>query len=305
VLEEYFYGFDRSRPHDLRSASKTFASVLVGAAAMHRAPIGPATGVYAAFQGGAPFANPDPHKQRITLGQLLTHSTGLACDDNGDAAPGNEDVMQSQRAQPDWYRYTLDLPVTHDPGEHYAYCSATMNLAGGVVAAVEHAWLPALFDQWVAVPLQFQRYYVNLMPTGQAYFGGGMQLVPRDLLKLGVAYLQGGLWNGRRIVTRAWVDQSTAQQVGPPGDADADGFGWHRHPLTIGGRTFREYEANGNGGQFLIVLPELDLAVVFTGGDYQRYGIWRRWRDVLVPQYVIAAVADTPALAAPSVRPSY
>jgi CubicO group peptidase (beta-lactamase class C family) len=201
--------------------------------------------------------------------------------------------MLSQQAQPDWYKYTLDLPMTQDPGQHYAYCSATMNLAGGVVAAAEHAWLPTLFDRWVATPLQFQRYYVNLMPTDQAYFGGGMQIIPRDLLKLGVAYLQGGVWSGRRIVTKAWVDQSTAQQVGPAGTADADGYAWHRHTLTSGGRTFREYEANGNGGQFLIVLPELDIAVVITGADYQRYGIWRRWRDVLVPQYVIAAARDS------------
>ena len=290
VLEEYFYGFDQWRPHDLRSASKTFASVLVGAAMMHGAAIGPATSVYATFQSDAPFANPDPRKQRITLGELLTHSTGLACDDNGDESPGNEDVMQSQQGQPDWYKYTLDLPVTHDPGEHYAYCSGTMNLVGGVVATIEHAWLPALFDRWVGAPLQFQRYYVNLMPTGQAYFGGGMQLVPRDLLKLGVTYLQGGVWNGRRVVPEAWVHQSTAQQVGPSGTADADGYGWHRRALTSGSRTFPEYEANGNGGQFLVVLPTLDLAVVFTGADYGRYGIWRRWRDVLVPQYVIPAV---------------
>ena len=293
VLDEYFYGFDQSRPHDLRSASKTFASVLVGAAMMRGAPIGPSTSVYTAFSGDAPFANPDPRKLRITLGELLTHSTGLACDDNGDPAPGNEDVMQSQQAQPDWYKYTLDLPMTQDPGQHYAYCSATMNLAGGVVAAAEHAWLPTLFDRWVATPLQFQRYYVNLMPTDQAYFGGGMQIIPRDLLKLGVAYLQGGVWSGRRIVTKAWVDQSTAQQVGPAGTADADGYAWHRHTLTSGGRTFREYEANGNGGQLLIVLPELDIAVVITGADYQRYGIWRRWRNVLVPQYVIAAARDS------------
>jgi CubicO group peptidase (beta-lactamase class C family) len=157
------------------------------------------------------------------------------------------------------------------------------------VAATEHAWLPALFDEWVASPLELQPYYVNLMPTGQAYFGGGMYLVPRDFLKLGVTYLNGGVWNGRRIVPRSWVQQSTAQQkVAAPGAAD--GYAWHLNTLTYGGRSVREYEANGNGGQFLIALPDLDLAVVFTGGDYNRYRVWRQWRDVLVPQYILAAV---------------
>ncbi len=289
VLEEYFFGYDQWTPHDLRSASKTFGSVLLGAAMMHGMPLGPSTRVYAALQSEGPFDNPDPRKQDITVGQLLTHSTGLACDDNDDASPGNEGTMQSQRAQSDWYKYTLSLPMAHDPGQHYAYCSATMNLVGGVIAAAAHAWLPTLVDQWIAAPLQFRRYYVNLAPTGEAYFGGGMYLVPRDLLKLGVTYLQGGVWNDRRIVTSAWVAASTAQQVGSPGDAQADGFGWHRRALVSGGRTFREYEANGNGGQFLVVLPDLDLAVVMTGADYGRYGIWRRWRDVLVPGYIIGA----------------
>jgi CubicO group peptidase (beta-lactamase class C family) len=292
VLEEYFFGYDEGRPHDLRSASKTFASVLVGAAIMHGASIRPSTPVYPLFHNEAPFANPDPRKQQITLGQLMTHSTGLACDDNGDALPGNEDVMQSQQAQPDWYKFTLDLPMIHDPGERYGYCSATMNLVGGVLAAAEQRWLPAMFDEWVAGPLEFQRYYVNLMPTGQAYFGGGMQLVPRDLLKLGTTYLDGGVWNGRRIVTKAWIEQSTAKQIGPPQATSPDGYAWHLHTLTSGGHEYREYEANGNGGQFLIVLPDLDLAVVLTGADYGRYRIWRQWRDALVPDYVIAAVAD-------------
>src|SRR5512140_3329643 len=106
---------------------------------------------------------------------------GLACDDNDDASPGNEGAMQSQSAQPDWYRYTLDLPLANAPGEHYAYCSAGTNLAGGVLAQVSGAWLPALFDTLVAQPLKLGRYYVNLMPTGQAYSGGGMHLRPRDL----------------------------------------------------------------------------------------------------------------------------
>jgi CubicO group peptidase (beta-lactamase class C family) len=289
VLDEYFFGFEATRPHDTRSASKTFASVLVGAAMLHGAAIAPATPAFALFAADTPFTNPDARKKSITLANLMTHSTGLACDDNGDPQPGNEDVMQGQQAQPDWYRYTLDLPVRFDPGAHYAYCSATMNLVGGVVASAEHAWLPALFDRWVAAPLQFGRYYVNLMPTGQAYFGGGMHLLPRDLLKLGVAYLNGGIWNGHRIVSRQWVAQSTAPVIDTHAGT-SDGYAWHLHTLTLGDKKYTEYEANGNGGQYLIVLPALDMAVVITGADYGRYGIWRRWRDDLVPQYVIAAV---------------
>ncbi len=293
VLEEYFYGYNRDEPHDLRSASKTFASVMVGAAEARGDPISPATPVYALLASEGPFANPDPRKAQITVGELMTHTSGLACDDNDDASPGNEDTMQGQQAQPDWWKYTLDLPVAHDPGTHYAYCSAGMNLVGAALTAATGTWLPALFDRLVARPLGFARYYFNLMPTGEGYAGGGLHLRPRDLLKLGQAYLDGGRWNGRRLVPAAWVAASTRLQSDSTGATD--GFAWHLNLLHSGARTLREYEANGNGGQFLIVVPQLDLAVVFTAGNYNQYPIWRWFRDRLVADDIIPAIRE-PAL---------
>lgn len=112
---------------------------------------------------------------------------------------------------------------------------------------------------------------------------------PRDLLKLGQAYLDGGVWNGQRLVSTAWVERSTAHQIDAP-SGGSDGYGWHRHTLTVDGLPHQEYEANGNGGQFLIVVPDLDLVIVFTAGNYLQYQVWRKFRDELVGQYVIAAV---------------
>jgi CubicO group peptidase (beta-lactamase class C family) len=287
VLEEYFYGFDDARPHDLRSASKTFTSVMVGAAIDHGMLRDVDTPVYAAFPGARTLAATDPRKASITLAHLLTHSSGLACDDANDDSPGNEDRMQTQAT--DWYQYILALPVVHDPGTTYAYCSGGMNLAGGVLAHAAGMWLPDFFDRYVAAPLQIQHYAINLMPSGEAYGGGGVQMRPRDLLKFGQAYLDGGVWNGRRLVSRAWVERSTAHQIDSQ-NGGSDGYGWHRSTLTVDGRAYREYEANGNGGQFLIVVPDLDLVVVFTAGNYQQYQIWRKFRDEMVGQYVIAAV---------------
>ena len=95
--------------------------------------IGPDTKVYALMPDLEPFANPDPRKVEITLAHLMTHSAGLACNDYDEASPGNEDTMQWQREQPDWWKYTLDLPMAHDPGKRYAYCSANINLVGGAL----------------------------------------------------------------------------------------------------------------------------------------------------------------------------
>ena len=287
VLEEYFAGYDATRVHDLRSASKTFTSVMLGVAMHQRKLIDPSTRVYASFPNTEKLVAADPRRAQLTLGNLLTHSSGLACDDNDDASPGNEDRMQSQTKQPDWYRYTLELPVLHEPGTLYAYCSAGLNLAAGVIAHATQSWLPAFFDRTIAQPLEINHYSINLTPTGQMYGGGGVQMRPRDLLKFGQLYLDGGTWNGHRIVDRSWVEASTSHQIDNPNGSD--GFAWHRFTLEANGRHYQEYEASGNGGQFLIVVPELDITVVITAGNYGQYGIWRTFREQLVPRYVLAA----------------
>lgn len=93
VLEEYFFGFDRDQPHDMRSAGKTFVSVMLGAAMMQGAHLAPETPVYGLLAGMGPFANPDPRKSQITVAHLMTHTSGLACDDNDQASRENEDTM--------------------------------------------------------------------------------------------------------------------------------------------------------------------------------------------------------------------
>ncbi|HEY3173900.1 MAG TPA: serine hydrolase [Thermoanaerobaculia bacterium] len=304
VLEEYFFGFDRERRHDIRSAGKTFGSVLLGAAMMRGKRVGPETPVYGLLAGMGPFAHPDPRKATVTVAHLMTHTSGLACDDNDEASPGNELTMQTQKGEPDWWKYTLNLPMAHDPGSRYAYCSANSNLVGAVLKAATGTSLPELFEQWVARPLQFGRYYWNLMPTGDGYLGGGAFLRPRDFLKVGQAYLDGGVWRRRRIVDASWVARSTApsMKVSPEttgldkdrfpefyGEGE-DAYAWHLNRLRSGERTYREYEATGNGGQLLMVVPELDLVVVFTGGNYGQGGIWGRFRDQIVPQEIIPAI---------------
>jgi CubicO group peptidase (beta-lactamase class C family) len=286
VLDEYFYGFDADRLHDLRSTGKTFTSVMLGAAMDRGAPVSLQTPVYPLLDP----ADTSRAKARITVAHLLTHSTGLSCDDDDDKSPGNEDRMYTQTAQPDWYRFILDLPVVHPAGQTYAYCSGGMNLVGGVVHATTGAWLPAFFDTTVAAPLGIRRWAMNLMPDGDGYAGGGLYLRPRDLLKLGVAYLDGGIWNGTRLVDADWVRQSTAHQI-EAGSGSSDGYAWHRYTLRrTGGRSYQEFEASGNGGQLLIVVPECDLVVVFTAANYQRNRVWREFRNDLVPNVIIPAI---------------
>jgi CubicO group peptidase (beta-lactamase class C family) len=298
VLEEYFYGFSQDRVHDMRSAGKTFAPVLVGLARDRGATLTPQTPIYPLFAQYSSFANWDARKQKITLRDIMTMTAGNACNDNDDNSPGNEDRMQSDEQQRDWYKYSLDLPMLKDPGgEDAVYCSGDLNLVGGAVAAATHTWLPEFFDENLARPLQFGRYYLNLMPNGQAYMGGGAYIRPRDQLKLGQLYLDGGVWNGKRMISKSWVAESTAvhSRFSPTyslGLKHEYGYGWHIHNLKSGTTTYRVFAAEGNGGQSVIVVPDLDLVVGFTGGSYGQFDQWYRWGLELVPQFIIPAVSS-------------
>ena len=241
ALEEYFYGFDSDRPHDSRSAGKTWATMLVGAVRQHGAAIGPETPVYSVFPEYKPFAYWDAHKSNVTLGHLMTMTSGLACDDDNDNSPGNEDRMQSQTSQPDWYKYTLDLPMAQSPGGQKAiYCSAGLNLVGAVVQRVTGKWLPNIFQHDFAEPMQISQYHLNLTPTGDAYMGGGLYMRPRDLLKLGQLYLNGGVWKNQRVVSQEWVEDSTQphSHFDPyRGFEHQYGYGWHIYGLVVDGHS--------------------------------------------------------------------
>ncbi len=296
VLEEYFYGFNEQRVHDMRSASKTFAPVLVGLAKEHGAKLAPETPVYPLFSQYKSFESWDAKKRAVSLRDIMTMTAGNACDDNDDNSPGNEDMMQSDPKRQDWYKYTLDLPMLKEPGGKDAvYCSGDLNLVGGAVASATGTWLPDFFEAQLARPLQFGRYYLNLMPDGQAYMGGGAYLRPRDELKLGQLFLGGGVWNGKRILSKSWVEESTATHArfDPAyslGQEHQYGYGWHINFLKSGEKTYRVFGAGGNGGQFVIVVPDLDLVIGINGGSYGEFGKWYRWELELVPQFILPAV---------------
>ncbi len=298
VMEEYFYGFDRDRAHDLRSAGKTLAPVLLGIARDHGADVSPSSPLYSFFPQYKSFANWDESKALITVRDVMTMTSGLACNENDDDSPGNEDTMQSQTKQPDWYKYTLDLPMLSKPGgSHAIYCSADLNLVGGVVRQASGQWLPEFFEVNFAQPLQMERYYLNLMPTGEAYTGGGAYMLPRDQLKLGQLYLDNGLWDGRRVISKEWVAESTARHsTFDPNLKDEPqhdyGYGWHeRNFIQVGGRVLRDYLAGGNGGQLIIVIPDLDIVVGVNGGSYGDFR-WYRWELDLLSQFIIPAALN-------------
>lgn len=259
VLDDYFYGFTQAHPHDVRSAGKSVTGLMHGRAIEDTHRFGLGSPVLPVLPQFSEVRNNDARKQRMTVGDLLTMASGLACNDNDDASPGNEDAMQRQPPGTDWYSYTLDLPMTHDPGTYAVYCSAGINLLGAVIQTQTHVALTDYFQQRFAAPMQVQTYNMWIMPPPATapYMAGGDRMRPRDFLKFGELLLDGGRWNGRRIVDANWIAQSMIPRTAPVGEGDRFGYAWHITSVPVAGRAYTVVSAGGNGGQLMLVVPQL------------------------------------------------
>jgi CubicO group peptidase (beta-lactamase class C family) len=285
VLEEYFHGYHRDRPHDTRSASKSWVAVLLGAAMQARIPIRLDTPVYRTMLGSEPN-DLDPRKRAMTLEHLISMTAGYDC--SGESAPGDEDVMQSQTAESDWYRYTLNVPMVTTPGDTIVYCSIEPNLAAGMLQKIAGEPLPELFYRLVAQPLKIHNYHLLLSPTGEAYGGGGHHFLPRDFLKLAQLMLNDGRWDGRPIMSGEWARRSGSALRNLTATQQY-GWLWNSVAYPYRGRTVRAFFAGGNGGQIFMGIPELDLAIGFTGGNYADAALFIPQR-VFVPRYILPAI---------------
>ena len=290
VFEQYFHGFHRLKPHDTRSAGKTVASLLVGAAMQHGAKLDTSTRVYGLL---LPGANVEPRKKEMTVEHLLTMSSGYDCDDWAGDRPGSEDHLLDDEPDSNYYRYTLQLPMEMAPGKEAVYCSINPNLIGAVVAAATRRPIADLFEEWIARPLQIGSYFLNLQPTGEPYLGGGARLLPRDFMKFGQLLLDDGMWNGRRVLPHEYVQRVGLPHVTlrkQPKDMRF-GYLWWTIDYAYKGRTITGYWASGNGGQIVLVLPELDLVVAAYGGNYGGTAGWSMIKDY-IPKYVLPALTD-------------
>ncbi len=270
ILEEYFYGFDQSRPHEMRSLTKSVISLLVGAA-VDRGLLRPDEPALARL-GYAAYENPDPRKAKVTVIDLLSNQSGFACDDRDGDSPGNEVKIYEAS---DWAKAFVDLPVVADPGTVGRYCSAGIITAGRIVEKATGKSLPAFAQEALFESLGIRstdwKWDFILNPSGRNEFG--LYLRPRDMLKLGILIRQRGEWDGRRVVSATWIDEAVARQSWV--DESDYGLGiWHRWygvQASSGGRRVDTIMLSGNGGQKVYLVPSLDLIAVFTGGAFNVY----------------------------------
>lgn len=271
VLEEYFYGYDRDTPHQLRSATKSVVGAVVGAAVAHGAvkldePVLPRLGY-------ATVANPDPRKSAITLRHLLTLQSGLDCDDHVASSPGGENRVYDT---PDWIRMMVDLKMVEVPGTVGHYCTGAVMLAGRTAEKATGRALPDYAQEHLFSPLGIRRtdWIWNHDLTSANKQFGQIYMRPRDMLKFGMLYANEGRWGKKQVLPAAWVKES----LSPLSRVENTGYGyywwrmWLRVQMPDGPRKVYMSAAQGNGGQKIYLVPELDLVAVFTGSVYNTGG---------------------------------
>ena len=275
--EGYFGGADAGTLHDTRSAMKTVTALAVGIAIDRGLIKGVGEPALAYLADLRPFAHDTKEKAEITIGDLLTTSSALDCDDNDDKSPGNEDNMHPQ---PGWARWGVDLPTRADYQRDadgrgpWRYCTIHSFLLGQIVQRVAKQPVDAFIAKQLFEPLGIGAWEFPYSPTHEAMTGGGLRLSTRDLGKLGQLIRQRGMWQGKQVVSSGWIDEMTKvrRHAFPELKMDYGYLIWN-HAFKMPCGTVNGWYMSGNGGNQVLVLDELDAVVVVTRTAYNTHGM--------------------------------
>jgi CubicO group peptidase (beta-lactamase class C family) len=282
--ERHFRGPALDAPANVKSVSKSVLSALVGIAIEQ----GHLEGVHqpvAPFFDGYLTPDDDPRKRHITIGHLLSMQSGL---ERTSGANYGRWVSSSN-----WVRYAITRPMVAEPGETRLYSTGNSHLLSAIVTRATGGSTLAFGRQHLAEPLGIRLPPWPADPQG-IYFGGNeMRLTPRAMVRFGELYRNGGRHEGRQIVPEAWVRQSLEPRASSRWTGDGYGYGWFLTRV----RGHEMFYAWGYGGQFIFVIPALELTVVTTSDpDVAREREHtREVRRLLAEQIVPAAEAGNEA----------
>jgi CubicO group peptidase (beta-lactamase class C family) len=296
AYEGYFEG-DAGTLRDTRSATKSIASALIGIAIGD----GKLSGVDARILSLLPdrarkIQNADPRKTSITVEDFLTMSSPLECDDWNDASRGNEERMYLVE---DWAQFILDLPIrgrmhvgeSVEPppyGRNFSYCTGGVFTLSEVIEKATGMRTDRYAQQKLFGPLGISKVQWVYSPMNVPQTGGGLRLASPDLLKVALLYLDGGRWHGTRILSEAWVKTSTQPHTRIDDDTEY-GYLWWLKSFKSGEKKYPAFYMSGNGGNKVVAIPELDMAVVITSTNYNTHGMHEQ-TDKILTDYILAAV---------------
>ncbi len=235
-------------------------------------------------------------KGNITIEHLLTMTSGLQ--GNEWLVPYNNpqnDVMQVYFSE-DPVTTILSKPLQYQPGTIFQYYGGSNFLLGEILKHAAQMDMDTFAEKYLFEPLHISSHTWLQLNKGVIDGAGGLLITPRDMVKIGAAFLNQGLWNGKRIVSEAWVNQSETPYPGNRWVNNWDdhwglkgyGYSWWTHTFVKSSKRIEMAYAAGWGGQYIMVIPALNTVVVFTGGNY---GSYRPPFDML-KKYIIPAFME-------------
>jgi CubicO group peptidase (beta-lactamase class C family) len=292
IVEEYFNGFKKDTPHEVRSSFKSITSILAGIAIDKKL-------MTLSDNLGRFFPElKDAEKRKITVQDLLEMRSGLNCEEYFDIGPECEDkMMQSE----DWIAFCLGVDLIRKPGLNWSYNSNDPMIVGGIIAKASGMKIEDFARENLFEPLGIKDYKWTFSPKGQAQTAGSFYMKPIDFLKIIDMVKNEGNWNGKQLVSADWIKKSTDCHIpidfsftrfSKIPDAIYEsaryGFFWYKENLKYKDINTEVLFSSGNGGQYMMWIPEYKMTVVFTGSNY---GNWRgKLPFEILLKYIIPSV---------------
>lgn len=278
--------YDRDEKQNLHSVTKSITSVCVGIAKDKGYLKSLDDSLFSFFPQYSHLST--PQKTQIRVKHVLSMTTGFEWNE-WDLPLNNtsNDLIQMVLSN-DPIEYVLGKPVINTPGTTFYYNGGNTNLLGEIVRKSTGRRLDFFSETHLFTLLGISDFQWQYFGGWLVFASGDLYLGPRDMAKIGNLFLRKGIWNGTRIVSEEWVDESTKEFISLPwvNWADAYGYQWWIKKYPVASEDIRVYFASGWGGQTIRVFPGLEMVVVMTGSNY----VTADPIDFIITEYILPAV---------------
>ena len=263
--------FDKDSLHDVRSVSKSVVSLLFGIAVEKKLIHEIDSSVIASFPELADLET--VQHSSVTWRHLLTMSSGLDWKEWARGFLTNDEARLYWKK--DLVRFVFERPMIAPAGKVFNYNGGGTSVLAEILTKETGKSLDELAAEWLFHPIGINDYEWVKDRHGRALAFGGLRLRPRDMLKLGRLMLNGGIWEKKQIVPKNWISDSFKSHIPTnitmlTGDDSPleYGYQWWIGETRLSNRTVSWQAALGNGGQRIYIVPDLDMVVVTTAGEY-------------------------------------
>ncbi|WNI38753.1 serine hydrolase [Chryseobacterium sp. SG20098] len=267
LLEEYFNGSGRDSLQDTRSVGKSFSSALMGIA-IKEGYLKSENQKLSEFYDLKLFKNYSPQKDNVTIKSLLTMSSGFDGNDENYESPGNEENMYPTE---NWVKFTLDLPMTENPiGKNWSYFTAGVVVSGDILDKTVPQGLKNYADQKLFQPLGITNYKWQFTPQQKPSLAGGLRMKALDFAKFGQLYQNNGVWSGKILLSKEWIQKSFTNYFTDNPDFEGYGYLFWKKVYTVGNKSYEAFQSSGNGGNKIIIFTQIPVVIVITAQAYNK-----------------------------------